>query len=294
MLIERELKEVKKDVLLAPYTTFRIGGCAKYFLVAHSEEEVVKAIKQARHYNLPFFILGGGSNLLISERGFNGLVIKIQNSKIEKKDLEIIADAGVNLNQLLAVARKSELSGLEWAVGIPGTVGGALRGNSGAFGKSIADLVKNVRVLEIDSQIIRDYSRKDCLFAYRESIFKRDKGLIILSAEFVFNKGFTYEIENRITRYLNYRKAKQPLGCFSAGSIFKNPEGYSAGKLIEKCGLKGRTRGDAKISEKHANFIINLGNATSEDVVFLINLAKQEVRKKFGIELEEEIEFLGF
>jgi len=294
MPIEKELKNIKKDVSLAPFTTFKIGGRAKYFFVAHSQQQIIEALEQAQKYHLPFFILGGGSNLLVSDKGFDGLVIKIQNSKIERKDSSIIAEAGANLAQLLTIAKNSGLSGLEWAAGIPGTVGGALRGNSGAFGKSIADLVRNVRVFDISTRTIKNYSTKDCLFGYRESIFKKNKELVILSGEFVFDRDSIYEIEKRMKRYLEYRKAKQPLECFSAGCIFKNPEGFSAGKLIEKCSLKGKRKGGAQISKKHGNFIINLGNATSQDVMFLITLAKEEVKRKFGIELEEEIEFLGF
>jgi len=294
MSIEKELKGIKKDILLAPYTTFKIGGPAKYFFVASSKQQVIKAIQQARHYNLPFFVFGEGSNLLVSDRGFDGLVIRIQNSKIKKKDSEIIADAGARLNQLLAVAKNSELSGIEWAAGIPGTVGGAIRGNSGAFGKSISDIIKRVEVLNVDSGDIKNYTEKECLFGYRDSIFKENKNLIILSGEFFFQKADKKAIQEKIKRYLTYRREKQPIGFFSAGSVFKNPEGFSAGRLIEKCGLKGEVRGGAKISEKHANFIINLGKAKSEDVLYLIKLAKKEVKENFNIELEEEIEFLGF
>jgi len=273
----------KKNVLLRNYTTFRIGGPAKYFSVAKNKEELIEAIKLAKKLKLPFFILGGGSNVLVSDKGFNGLVIKF--------------------GQLLS----SYVSkGLEWAVGIPGTIQGAVCSNAGAFKKSMKDVVKEVEVFDIKTGKIKIFKNKDCKFSYRDSIFKHKKNLIILSVRIKVKKSDP----KKIKQYLDYRKKTQPLNFPSAGSIFKNPPGFSAGelgeedkssssafaaaRLIEKCNLKGKRIGNVKISEKHANFIVNLGNGKAKDVKKLINSIKKKVKNKFNIELEEEIQYLGF
>lgn len=294
-MIEKELVGVQKNIELAPHTTFKIGGPADYFFVAKTKEDLVKAIKAARKLKLPFFILAGGSNLLISDKGFKGLVIKNQSSEFKITDSRIITETGVVLRELVNDSAELGLTGLEWLAGIPGTIGGAVRGNAGAFGKSMADLVKTVEVLEINSKLeIKNYKLEDCKFSYRSSIFKKKENLAILSIELQLEKGNKKGIEESIKRHLSYRKEKHPLNFPSAGSIFKNPENSSAGKIIEQCGLKGKKTGQAQISEKHANFIINLGGAKAEDVLELINLIKQEVKEKIGVELEEEIKILGF
>ena len=289
----------RKNVSLANYTTFKIGGPAKYFYIAKTKQDLIKAIKAAKELGLPFFVLGGGSNLLVSDKGYDGLVINFQfsisnfqlisNSKIFK----VVVGAGLPLGKLVSASAEKSLTGLEWAVGIPGTVGGAIRGNSGAFEKSISNIVKEVEVLEItedNSPQIKILKNKDCKFQYRDSIFKHNSNLIILSAEIQLKKGDKKEIQKKIKEHLKQRKKTQPLGFPSAGSIFKNPKGFSAGELIEKCGLKGKKINGAQISEIHSNFIVNLGKAKSKDVEKLIKLIKQKVKQKFGIVLEEEIE----
>jgi UDP-N-acetylmuramate dehydrogenase len=278
MKLEKLLPEIKRNVLLKNYTAFKIGGRAKYFFVAKTKDDLVKTILVARKLKLPFFILGGGSNLLVSDRGFNGLVIKY----------------GQPLSSYV-------LKGLEWAVSIPGTVQGAVYGNAGAFGKSMADVVEQVEVFDAKTGKVKIFKNKDCHFAYRNSIFKKKKNLIILSVKIKSKKSNPQKIK----QYLDYRKKTQPLSFFSAGSVFKNPPpeqspvrrksaGFSAGELIEKCNLKGKRVGDAQISEKHANFIINLGNAKAREVKKLINLVKKQVKDRFKIGLEEEICYLGF
>ena len=313
---KRNLKQeiIKKNVSLRNFTTFKIGGRAKYFLLAKNEEELIKGIDFAKKKKLPFFILGGGSNLLISDKGYNGLVIKIVNSKYKILGNKIHTEAGVPLSLIVNNAIKQGLTGLEWAVGIPGTIGGAIRGNAGVSEASIADIVKKVIVLEKEK--INKYKNKDCKWGYRESIFKKKKNLIILFIEIQLKKGNKKKIQEKIKKYLNYRKANQPLNFFSAGSIFKNkrlkikdkkllkefpelkefnkkgiiPSGY----LVEKLGLKGEKIGKVQISKKHANFIINKGGGRASDVLKLIKLIKDKVKKKFKIKLEEEIQFLGF
>ncbi len=263
--LEKLLPKVRENVLLKNYTTFKIGGLARYFFLAKNKEDIIKAAKAAKELKLPFFILGGGSNLLVSDKGFNGLVVKF----------------GQPLSSYVS-------KGLEWAVGIPGTVQGAVCGNAGAFKKSMKDAIESVEVFDTETEKIKIFKNKDCRFSYRNSIFRKKKNLIILSVKIKTKKSNT----KKIKQSLNYRKETQPLEFFLAGSIFKNLEGFSAGELIEKCGLKGKRIGDAQISEKHANFIVNLGNAKAKDVLSLMKLAKEKVKNKFGIVLEEEVQIM--
>lgn len=295
MNIQRELPGIQKNVKLASYTTFKIGGPAEYFFEAKTREDLIKAIKTAKKFKMPFFILAGGSNTLVSDKGYRGLLIRNQNSEFQIIGFKIKAEAGIRLSRLVMESLNHGLSGFEWVAGIPGTIGGAIRGNAGAFEKSMADVVERVELLEINSElIIKSYELKDCRFGYRSSIFKEKNNLIVLSAEIRLKTDDKEKIKESIERYLNYRKGKHPLEFPSAGSIFENPEGHSAAKLIEECGLKGKKIGQAQISEKHANFIINLGQAKAKDVCRLIDLAKEKVKDKFGIILKEEIQFLGF
>jgi len=283
MNIQKLLPGIKKNVLLKNYTTFKIGGRAKYFYAAKNKEDLIRAITLAKKMKLPFFILGGGSNLLISDRGFNGLVIKF----------------GQPLSLYVS-------KGLEWAVGIPGTIQGAVCGNAGAFKQSMQDAVKEVEVFDVKTGEIKNFKNKDCQFSYKDSIFKKKKNLIILSVKIKnrASEGSEDEDENevliaskksnaqKIKEYLDYRKERQPLNFPSAGSVFKNPPGFSAGELIDECGLKGKKIGNVKISEKHANFIVNLGRGEAKDVMRLIKIIKNRVKKKFGVVLEEEIVIL--
>ena len=293
----------QKNVLLKNYTTFRIGGKAEYFFVAKNKEDLIRAISVAKKLKLPFFVLGGGSNLLVSDKGFNGILIKIRNTKYEipacpagRQNTKIMAEAGVMLGELVNILAKTELSGLEWAAGIPGTVGGAIFGNAGAFNKSMKDVVKSVEALEVKNEKckVKNFKNRDCKFSYRDSIFKNNKNLIILSVTLQMKRGDKKEIENKIKKNLEQRNKTQPLNFPSGGSIFKNPPGFFAGELVKRCGLKGKKIGNVKISEKHSNFIVNLGNGKAKDVIKLIKLIKQKVKKKFGVTLEEEIQFLGF
>lgn len=293
MKIEKLLPGIKKNILLKNYTTFKIGGPAKYFFIAKSKQELIEAVKTAKRANLPFFVLGGGSKLLISDKGFKGLIIKIINTKYKILNTKIIAESGTTLAELVNAATRAGVSGLEWAAGIPGaTVGGAVRGNAGAFGGSMADIIKNVEVFNTKDLKIKNFNPKDCQFGYRESIFKKNKNLIIVSVALQLKKITKKNIKKKIERYLSHRKKIQSFKFPSAGSIFKNPKGFSAGELIEKCDLKGKRIGNVKISEKHANFIVNLGGGKATDVKKLINLVKNKVKNKFGIILEEEIQIL--
>jgi len=264
-IYSKELPGVKKNIPLKNYTTFRIGGPAKYFFMARAKEDLIEAILVAKKFKLPFFIFGGGSNILVSDKGFNGLVIKF----------------GQPLSSYIP-------KGLEWAVGIPGTIQGAVCGNASAFKKSMKDVVKEVEVFDTKTEKVKILKNKDCRFSYRNSIFRKKKNLIILSVKIKSKKSDT----KKIKQYLDYRKKTQPLNLPSAGSVFKNPAGFSAGELIERCNLKGKRVGNIKISEKHANFIVNLGRGKAKDVMKLIKIIKNRVKKKFGVTLEEEIQLL--
>ena len=311
--MQNEKLKIKTNIPLKDYTTLKIGGRAKYFFEAKTKKELIEAIKFARQKKLPFFILGGGSNLLVSDKGFDGLVIKFQVSSFKFQDNKIFAEAGVELNDLVKLSAENNLTGLEWAAGIPGTVGGAIYGNAAAFEQSMKDIVKSVEVFDVSKNTgVGPLQIKDCRFGYKESVFKKNKNLIILSCVLGLKKGNKKDynppttsshsslcserapIKKKIKYFLNQKKKTQPLKFLSAGCIFKNPKNISAGELIEKCGLKGKRIGRAMISEEHANFIVNLGKARSEDVLRLINLIKKKVKNKFGIELKEEIQFLGF
>jgi len=310
------LKNLQKNVLLKNYTSFKIGGQAKYFLKINTNEKLIEAIKWAKKHKLPFFILGGGSNLLVADEGYEGLVINFQFSIFNFQKNKIIVGAGMKLEKLINASMKTGLTGLEWAVGIPGTMGGAVRGNIEAFGSSISQLVKKVQVFDAKKEEIKIFNNKDCEFKYKNSIFKQNPNLIILSVEIKLKKCEKEKIKKRICDNLNYRAKNHPLNFPSAGCVFKNYESkiashelvkqfpelkefnkkkiIPAGWLIEKCGLKGSKVGGAEISQKHANFIINSGQAKANDVLELIKIIKKKVIGKFKIKLEEEIQYLGF
>ncbi len=306
MEIKKILPQVKENILLKNYTTFRIGGAAKYFLIVKNKEDLIDVLIAVKNLKIPFFVLGGGSNVLISDKGFNGLVVKIENNNLKIKDNTILAEAGIPLGKLMDIATKKNLAGLSWAAGIPGTLGGAIYGNAGAFNKSIKDIVREVEVLDLNNFEINKLKNKDCKFSYRSSLFKKKKNLIILSAKLALRKGKGNKIKNEVKECLIYKKTKHPWNYPSAGSVFKNPGIElgdedksssstfvpSAAWLIEKANLKGKKIGQAEISKKHANFIVNLGGAKEKDVKKLIELIKKTVKNKFKITLQEEIQFL--
>ncbi|MFH1713928.1 MAG: UDP-N-acetylmuramate dehydrogenase [Patescibacteria group bacterium] len=295
--LEKELPGFKKNIALSDYTTFKIGGPAKYFYTAKNQEEFLKAISLAKELKLPFFVLGGGSNILVSDSGFNGIVIRNQCSNFNIKDNRILVEAGVRLETLVSISMENQLAGLEWGAGIPGTVGGAIRGNAGAFGEAIGDIVQEVEIFNLKTEAKEKLSKSDCQFFYKESIFKKDNNLIILSAQMEFLKNNPEEAEINKQKMINYsinRQKTQPLKFPSAGCVFKNPPDVSAGHLIDQCGLRGKTINNVQISEKHANFFINLGQGRAADVRELIEIAKKTVKDKLNIQLEEEIQYLGF
>jgi UDP-N-acetylmuramate dehydrogenase len=290
--IKKVFPHIRFNVSLAEYTTFKIGGIADYFLEVENKEKLKESVLWARDNNLPFFILSGGSNVLFSDKGYRGLVIKTGKGKINFKEEKIISFSGNLLRDIISFSLKEGLTGLEWSCGIPGSIGGAVFGNAGAFDSSIKDSVLEVEALDLETKKIKKFKNKECLFGYRESLFKKNN-YVILEVLLKLKKEKKEIIEENINSFLKKRKEKQPLGNFSAGSVFKNEKGVSAGFLIEKCGLKGKRIGNAVISQKHANFILNLGKAKAKEVKELIEIAKKEVKKKFGIDLKEEIILIG-
>jgi len=315
------LPETKKDILLAEYTTYKIGGPAKYFFVAKNKDDLLKALEIAKKLKLQVFILGGGSNLLVSEKGFKGLVIKIEVSGMEVRANKIVAGAGIALSKLSTYAMENSLSGIEWSFGIPGaTLGGSIYGCAQAFGEIISDNISNVEALDLKNFKIKNFTKDQCKFSLKSSIFKNPpaggKNLIIVSAVLSLRSEDKDKIKQKMEEGMNYRKTNHPINFPSAGSTFVNPEikiknkkllekypelvGFNekgtipAGYLIQKSGLQGKIIGGAQISQMHANFIINTGKAKAKDVLVLIKLAKQKVKKNFGIELQTEVQMLGF
>lgn len=274
--------------MLRNYTTFKIGGPAEFFIQPKNINALRQLLRFVKRYHLPLRVIGAGSNILSSDKGFKGVVLKLNSAGFKSiifKHTNFSAGSAVTLNQVLNIAQRKGLSGLEFLAGIPGTVGGALIMNAGAQGESIGDFVEEARVMDYNGKI-KTLNKRDIKFGYRTSNLAK---YIILSASFNLLKKDKEEIKERITRYLNYRKATQDLSKPSAGCIFKNPNGMSAGKLIDLCALKGKSIGGATISLRHANFILNQGGAYASDVLELMRLIRKKVKAKFNIALEPEI-----
>ncbi|NLO88967.1 MAG: UDP-N-acetylmuramate dehydrogenase [Clostridia bacterium] len=279
-----------KEPLLR-HTSWKIGGPADVLFVPQTFSALRKAIKLAEKYGVPITVLGNGTNVLVRDGGIEGLVIKLSDlRKTVVKGNGIRASAGVPLPYLASLAQKHGLTGLEFAVGIPGTVGGAVFGNAGAHGRSIKDVVSEVAVMDFSGRVTK-LGAGNLVFGYRTSAFPKDS--IILWASFSLQKGSKEAIRETMDLYLKCRRETQPVGEATAGCVFKNPPGGSAGYFIEKAGLKGQRVGNARVSTKHANFIVNEGGATASDVLRLIEKIKEEVLKEFGVELKGEIKVLG-
>ena len=287
------IETIKEDESLSNYTTFKIGGPARVLIEAKSDEEVLKLVRLFDEMKEDYLIIGNGSNLLISDAGIERPVIVLDKnfSNITMRDeVTLYAEAGASLKSLANKALELGLGGLEAISGIPGTVGGAVYMNAGAYGSEIKDVVTKIRYIKDDSIAELDASKAN--FAHRRSIFQ-DKGYIILGAYFKLEKKDKKDIEEEQRDYTQRRKDKQPLEYPSAGSVFKRPEGYYASKLIEDAGLKGLSVGGAMVSKKHSGFIINTGSASFDDVVTLIEKVKAIVLDKFAVSLEEEIRIIN-
>ena len=284
--------EFLENESLSRYTTFKIGGPARLMLFPKTEQEMSDILKFCAKEDITPFILGNGSNLLVSDDGLSGVTICTEKLDFyQVKDKEIECGAGLMLSKLCTLAQKNSLTGLEFAYGIPGSVGGAVFMNAGAYGGEIKDVISSCRVADKNGDIFT-LSKDELCFSYRDSLVQQ-KGFTVLSAVFTLEKGDSEQIKKEMSETFEKRKSKQPLNFPSAGSAFKRPEGYFAGALIEQCGLKGCSIGGAEVSEKHAGFIINKGNATAKDVLSLSELIKKTVLKETGVELESEIRYIS-
>jgi len=287
------LPEIRKDEILTKYTTFQVGGPAAYFLETNNSDLIEKAVKIAIKNQIPYSALGGGSNILVSDKGFNGLIIKLNSTACEFVEPDVLeADAGTSLAKVIRTSLSHNLTGLEFAVGIPGSFGGAIAGNAGTSGHGIAEYVEKLKYLDKNG-VLRICEKKQLDVSYRYTRFKYTPTEIIISASLKLKIGNPTESQTLIKAALE-KRSWQPKGAWCAGCIFKNPVNNVAGKLIDEAGLKGKKIGGAKISEEHGNFLLNTGHATAEDIVILISFVKQQIRDQFGIQLEEEVRYLGF
>ncbi|MDX1608030.1 MAG: UDP-N-acetylmuramate dehydrogenase [Candidatus Spechtbacterales bacterium] len=306
--------EIQENIDLAPYTTYKIGGPARFFAACKSDEDVLEALSWAKKKDIPYFILGGGSNVLVADSGYEGLVISLQNDSYEINDKTLNAGAGVLMSTLVEETTEAAMAGLEWAGGLPGQLGGAIRGNAGAFGGEMKDIIKSVRVITPKGKV-KTFKNKKCDFAYRSSIFKQQPGHIILSAQIELKKGDRDALLERVAELVEHRRSRHPLDYGNCGSVFKRkslddipkevferyPEIEGAIRngqvatafFIDQAGLKKKRIGGAEVSERHPNFIVNkTGTAKAEHVMMLASAVKSRVLHQFGVLIEEEIHYL--
>jgi UDP-N-acetylmuramate dehydrogenase len=285
---------VRTNEPMKNHTTFKIGGSAQVFVTPEKPEQIQEIVNLGREETVPVHIIGNGSNLLVSDEGVEGIVVAVfgKLAGYDICDTTINVQAGMSLIALSNIAADEGLSGLEFASGIPGSVGGAIYMNAGAYDGQMSDVVVNVTVIDGDNNI-EVLSAEDLDFGYRSSIIAK-KNMIVLSARLQLTRANEIAIKSRMNEFSELRKLKQPLEYPSAGSTFKRPEGYFAGKLIADAGLKGYTVGGAQVSEKHAGFIVNTGNATAKDVVALCDYVTAQIFEKNGVKLELEVKKLGF
>lgn len=283
-------ENIKYNEPMKKHTSFKIGGPAECFIKAQKIEEIKEVLKLVKENKIPLKIIGNGSNLLVKDEGVKGIVLKIDIKKIEIQGNNVTVGSGVKLGELAQKLLREELAGFEFASGIPGTIGGAIRMNAGAHGSELKDIVKTVTYMDKNGEMHK-IKNEDAKFEYRNSRFSKEDN-IILETELELEKGNKEEIQAKMTEYANFRKEKQPIEYPSAGSTFKRGADFITAKLIDECGLKGYQIGGAQISEKHAGFIINKENATAEDVIKLIEYTKEQVYNKFGKKIELEVEII--
>lgn len=305
----------QSEIALAPFTTFGIGGPAEYFVQVATLPELVEALEYAEKNQLPIFVFSGGSNLLIADKGIRGVVIRLDNKSARVHDQKVLADAGAELLTVVQLASEHGLAGMERLAGIPGSLGGAIRGNAGAFGMEIGQVIQRVKFYDREEEKIKEFSQSECQFAYRTSYFKTHPGCVILSAELLLKPGVKHELQTINVDTIATREAKHPQSARCAGSFFMNPlvkdqslhdeffrdtgtpskDGkLPAGWLIDHVGLRGKKIGGAQVSPKHPNYLINTGLATAEDVIMLASIIKQRVRTELDVLLREEVQYVGF
>lgn len=286
-------EQVKTEEPMKNHTTFRVGGPAEFFVMPRTAEEVKKVIDLCRRESFPYYIIGNGSNLLVSDQGYRGVVLQIykEMSYIEVEENVVVAQAGALLSAIANKALENGLTGFEFAAGIPGTLGGACVMNAGAYGGEMKDVLEEVTVLTEEGEVLI-IPKENLELGYRTSIIAR-KGYIVLEARIQLREGEKEAIKSLMEELKDKRVSKQPLEYPSAGSTFKRPEGYFAGKLIQDAGLRGFSVGGAQVSEKHCGFVINRENATAADVAELMRQVSARVEEEFGVKLEPEVKRLG-
>lgn len=286
--------KVKYNEKMSKYTTMRVGGPCDCIVFPDEISKIKEVIDFCKNENITFFVIGNGSNLLVKDEGIHGVVIKLGHrfGKIELDGEYILAYAGATMPTLSQLAKKNSLKGLEFACGIPGTIGGGVKMNAGAYGSQISDILYEVTYMD-EKEEIKTIKNKDCSFGYRKSIFTINPNYVILSAKFKLGRGNIDEIENKMKENSLARKAKQPLEYPNFGSVFKRPEGYFVGKLVDDAGLRGYKIGGAQVSTKHTGFIVNVDNATCKDVLDLIGYVQTTVYNKFNVKLTPEVIIIG-
>ncbi len=282
------------DEPLKKHCTFKVGGNADVFFPPANMDELKSGLKYLKDNNINYFVIGNGSNLLFSDEGYRGVIISLKNFKnVEKySDTLVKVDSGCTLAGLCKFALQESLTGLEFASGIPGTVGGGIYMNAGAYGGELKDVLFSCRFIDETGEIVT-LTNKELLLGYRTSIFK-EKNWVIIDAIFELKKGCYDDIKNKMSELIEMRNSKQPVDKPSAGSTFKRPTGYFAGKLIMDSNLRGYKIGGAMVSDKHCGFIINNGEATAKDIVDLMNYVTSVVKEKYNVELEAEVKLIGF
>lgn len=288
-----DVGEVLFDEPMKNHTTFKIGGPCDVLIMPNTTEQILNALKLVKENDLAYMVIGNGSNLLVSDQGIRKVIIKLHKnfSKITLDGNKITSQAGATLKEIADFALENKLQGFEFASGIPGDLGGAVTMNAGAYGGEMKDVLESVKVIDKDLNVL-DINAKDMNLRYRNSRVQ-DEGLIVLEAVINLNKGDYDKIKAYQDELTFKRESKQPLEYPSAGSTFKRPEGYYAGKLIDDCGLRGYRYKDAMVSEKHCGFVINAGDANCEQVLYVINHVKEVVYEKFGVNLEPEVRIIG-
>ena len=283
-------ENVKYNEPMSKHTTFKVGGIADIFITVDSKEKLLKTLEMLKNEKIT--IVGNGSNLLVTDEGIRGIVLKYTANTCEINDTIVKVDSGMTNARLANALLNKELTGYEFAAGIPGTIGGAIVMNAGAYGKEIKDVVLETEFLDFETNEIRIFKNEELNFEYRKSIFENKKG-IILSATFKFEHGNKNEIDEKMKEYAQKRRDTQPLDMPSAGSTFKRGNGFITAKLIDEAGLKGYSIGGAEVSTKHAGFIVNKGKATAKDIIYLIKYVQKEIYQKFGEKIEPEIKIIG-
>lgn len=287
--------KILKDEPMALHTSFKIGGKADFLVKPSTEDEIISILKFSKENDIPVFILGNGSNILVRDGGIRGITIKpnLQDISIFENDdnVDIIVGAGYPVAKLSRIVSQKEIAGLEFLSGIPGTIGGAVKMNAGAYGSEMKDCVVETKYMDYDGNIYI-INAEEHEFGYRRSIFSK-KEVIILETKLKLNYGEKEIIDNKINEITEQRKQKQPITMPSAGSVFKRGDGFVTARLIDECGLKGFSIGGAEVSTMHAGFIVNKGNATANDVIELIEYVKNKVKEKYNVDLELEVLIVG-